>query len=210
MKSIHAVLILIILHVVGLLGLSSSFREYFLLLTPVNLAVSVILALKFHKRFDKSIILLLSLSFLTGMLTEMIGVQTGYLFGDYSYGTAMGPKVMGVPFFIGINWMILSYCAAEIVQKFMKPSIVRPIMGASLLLLFDYVMEPAAIQLGFWAWQGVEVPFLNYVSWFGIALFLQLFFEKYHKSSNNIVAMWLFVIQFIFFIGIQSNFKLNL
>ncbi|MFN4123048.1 MAG: carotenoid biosynthesis protein [Flavobacteriales bacterium] len=210
MKPIHAILILIILHTVGWLGLSSDFKDYFLILTPINLLISAILALKFQKKYDKSIILLLITSFTVGFITEVIGVQTSYLFGNYTYGTAMGPKIMGVPLMIGINWMILSYCAAEIVQRFMKPSIVRPIMGASLLLLLDYVLEPVAIKVGFWWWEGGDVPFYNYVCWFAIGFLLQLLFEKYHKPSNNIVAMWLFVIQFLFFICLQNNIHIKL
>lgn len=210
MKTFHAIGIIIILHLVGLLGLSSSYQSYFLMLTPVNLLISAFLVLKFQRKFEMSIIVLLVVSFLVGMATEIIGVKTGYLFGYYTYGSVMGPKVMEVPLMIGLNWMILSYCAAELVQRFMKPSIVRPIMGASLLLLLDYVLEPAAIKLGFWSWQGNTIPFYNYVCWFGIGLLLQWLFEKYHKGGNNIVAMWLFLVQFLFFIGIQSNFSLNL
>jgi uncharacterized membrane protein len=210
MKPFHAIGIIIILHLVGWLGLSSSYQSYFLMLTPVNLLISAFLVLKFQRKFEMPIIVLLVVSFLVGMATEIIGVKTGYLFGDYTYGSVMGPKVMEVPLMIGLNWMILSYCAAELVQRFMKPSIVRPIMGASLLLLLDYVLEPAAIKLGFWSWQGNTIPFYNYVCWFGIGLLLQWLFEKYHKGGNNMVAMWLFLIQFLFFIGIQSNFSLNL
>jgi uncharacterized membrane protein len=210
MKPFHAIGIIIILHLVGWLGFSSSYQSYFLMLTPVNLLISSFLVLKFQRKFEMPIIVLLVVSFLVGMATEIIGVKTGYLFGDYTYGSVMGPKVMEVPLMIGLNWMILSYCAAELVQRFMKPSIVRPIMGASLLLLLDYVLEPAAIKLGFWSWQGNTIPFYNYVCWFGIGLLLQWLFEKYHKGGNNMVAMWLFLIQFLFFIGIQSNFSLNL
>lgn len=210
MKPIHAIIILIILHAVGWLGLSSNFRDDFLSLTPINLLISSLLVLKFHKKYEFTFIILLAASFAVGMLTEIVGVQTGYLFGNYIYGTAMGPKIMGVPVMIGINWMILSYCVAEIVQRFMKPSFVRPIMGASLLLLLDYVLEPAAIKLGFWSWEGDKVPFYNYFCWFIIGLGLQLLFEKYHKPSNNIVAMWLFVIQFLFFISLQNNIDIKI
>lgn len=210
MKSWQAIAIILILHVVGWLGLSSSYASYFLLLTPVNLLISAFLALKFQPKFSTPLILLLLVSFLLGFFAEMLGVQTGYLFGNYSYGSAMGPKLWGVPLTIGLNWMILTYCSAEIVQKFMKPSIVRPIVGASLLLLFDYMLEPAAIKLGYWSWEGGTIPFFNYATWFAIGFILHLFYEKYHKGSNNHVAMWLFLIQILFFIGIQSNFKLDL
>ena len=34
---------------------------------------------------------------------------------------------------------------------------------------FDSLIEPVAIQAGWWAWEGVHVPWFNYASWWGIS-----------------------------------------
>ena len=54
------------------------------------------------ERFIKLFFLLIT-CFLVGMLSEIIGVKYGFIFGEYSYGNALGIKFMGVPLIIGIK-----------------------------------------------------------------------------------------------------------
>ena len=42
-----------------------------------------------------------------GFGVEVIGVETGLLFGDYEYGSGLGPKVLKVPMLMGVLWWIL-------------------------------------------------------------------------------------------------------
>ncbi|HAK11549.1 MAG TPA: hypothetical protein DCO78_05820, partial [Chitinophagaceae bacterium] len=56
------------------------------------------------------------LAFATGMITEMIGVNTGLLFGNYAYGEVMGAKLNGVPLLIGVNWFVVVFSAGTIMQ----------------------------------------------------------------------------------------------
>jgi len=56
-------------------------------------------------------------SFLVGMGVEMIGVNTGHLFGIYQYGVKMGAKFNGVPWLIGLNWFILMFCCGIVMTK---------------------------------------------------------------------------------------------
>ena len=50
----------------------------------------------------------LLLIFLIGMFSEFIGVNYGVIFGEYIYGNNLGFKLFGVPFLIGLNWVILT------------------------------------------------------------------------------------------------------
>jgi putative membrane protein len=52
----------------------------------------------------------LALTFLTGILVEIMGVNTGLLFGDYQYGAVLSPRIKQVPWVIGINWFLVIYC----------------------------------------------------------------------------------------------------
>ena len=58
------------------------------------------------------------LGFLTGMITEILGVQWGWIFGNYQYGDALGYKVLGVPLLIGVNWALLTIITGAIAQQF--------------------------------------------------------------------------------------------
>ena len=47
------------------------------------------------------------------MITESLGVNYGLIFGNYEYGNNLGFKFFGVPFLIGINWIILTAISAN-------------------------------------------------------------------------------------------------
>ena len=59
-------------------------------------------------------LLCIILIFWTGILVEFLGVNYGLLFGEYSYGKNLGPKLFGVPFLIGMNWVILTTISGSI------------------------------------------------------------------------------------------------
>ena len=88
--------ILIIFHLVGLIGFLY-FPEVFKKLSPVNLLLSTALILftskQAHIRFYANMIVISVL----GFFIEVIGVKTGFIFGSYHYGTAMGIKILAVP-----------------------------------------------------------------------------------------------------------------
>ena len=46
------------------------------------------------------------------------------------------------------------------------------ILTALLMVVFDFVMEPAAVKLRYWTWQDGIIPLQNYIAWFLVSLFL--------------------------------------
>ncbi len=113
-------------------------------------------------------VLVLLLSF----LIENAGVHTGLPFGVYAYSHVLQPQWLGVPLAIAFSWLMLLIGAARI-AAWAGGSRSRPLLVcavALLLTLFDAVMEPAAVRLGYWFWQGGTIPLQNYISWFAIAL----------------------------------------
>ena len=71
--------------------------------------------------------------------------------------------------------------------------------AALLILLFDWVMEPAAVKLGYWQWEQNTIPLYNYVCWILISALLLFLFRKLNVARQNIFAVHLFIIQFLFF-----------
>ena len=195
----QAGVILIILHLVGVIGILSSFSTYIIALTPVNLFISSLFVLIFHPKFDWKFLLFFTIAFLIGMSSEWIGVHTGYLFGNYKYGNVLGPSFDGIPYIIGFNWFMLSVCMGTF-SNYVKASVlVRSIIGAILMVLMDYIIEPVAIKLGFWTWFGASIPISNYISWFFVAFLIQWLYH-YQKNQNNPIATWLILSQVFFFI----------
>lgn len=134
-----------------------------------------------------------------GFLIELIGTQTGYLFGNYEYGEVLGWKLAGVSLIIGVNWYAIVLASASLV-RFLKMNIfLQAILAGLLCVGMDFIIEPVAINYGFWSWEGNEIPLFNYITWF---LFACLFSYLYLKNSaeTNKTAAWLYLIWILFFI----------
>jgi putative membrane protein len=200
-QGVFLIAILIIFHMVGLIGIMlPDFKELILSLSFLNLLLAFTVIILAENENKLLLISFLSIAFIIGISVELIGVHTGMLFGDYSYGANLGPKLWGVPLVIGINWGVLSITTASITQKINLPVYFKIIVNAFLLVLFDFVMEPVAMKSDFWSWKNDEIPLFNYVCWFFVALILQLIYHWIRKPKSNKVFNALFVIQLLFFI----------
>lgn len=213
-----ALFIALLFHVSGAIGiLFSTHKDWFIQNTPLNLCLMTVLLFYTQEQKNKWLYFFALIAFLTGMVTEIIGVNTGYLFGNYSYGIVMGYKVLGVPLLIGVQWFVTVFCCGIamhqlhhwIEKKYELQGIILSIKmqtlslifdGALLATLFDYIMEPVAIQLGFWQWQNNQIPLLNYICWFAISMILLLIFRWLPIHKHNHFALHLLIIQTLFFL----------
>jgi len=191
--------ILIVFHLVGVIGLLSPYKKEVLAITPYNILLSAILLFWFDTK-KKSKFWIFGLACVgLGLIAESIGVNTGYLFGDYHYGPVLGYKWKGVPLLIGLNWWTLSYVSAHFAQKAFPNSVWTGAFGAAIMVAWDYLIEPVAINLNFWKWHSAQVPIFNYICWFIIALPLQWMAQKWKIGQNNPLASWFLVSQVLFF-----------
>ncbi|EOR94646.1 hypothetical protein ADIARSV_2244 [Arcticibacter svalbardensis MN12-7] len=138
--------------------------------------------------------------YVAGFLIELVGTQTGLVFGSYFYGATLGIKVAGTPLMIGVNWILVIYSAGMLLSSLRIRNIyVFLVLGASMVTLLDYLIEPVAIQFDYWSWDPAVIPLQNYVVWFIFsALLLALFYKMDFKKQNS-AAVTYFVVQFVFF-----------
>jgi putative membrane protein len=196
----NIILVLVILHVVGLVGISiSQTRELVLSLSPINLFIAFVLLLVSEFKNKKSLLTFILIAFVIGFGSELVGVHTGILFGDYSYGANLGVKFMEVPLIIGINWAVLAITSASLTEKLTENLSIKVLVNTVLMVFFDFIMEPVAMKSDFWSWHNDEIPFYNYVCWFFVALLLQVIYLFFFKIKSNIVFKSLFIIQLVFF-----------
>src|SRR6056300_1401912 len=186
-------------HVSGLIGIIYSNASWFIKGTPVNLLLSFSLLL-LNTEWSKKMLFLVVLCFATGMLAEILGVQYGFIFGEYSYGKALGIKFMNVPLMIGINWCILIFITGFIAQFFLNKLWSRALLGTALMLTLDLVMEPVAPVLDFWTFTTGLASFHNYFGWAILAFPLQLIFHKAKVKMEGPFPFHLYILQFLFFI----------
>lgn len=194
-----------IIYLVGIIGISIPIHEDFVRLTPLNLLLSLGLVLFFHRRWQKSTVLVLFAIYLLTWLAEYIGVNTGLLFGNYAYGSVLGPKIGGTPLMIGINWVLLSYTVATFLTWIgvSKNCLLNSLLGALLLTGIDVLIEPVAMALDFWQWEGDTVPLQNYLGWFAVAFPVMFMYFFFGIAEKNKLALTLLILQLIFFSVLQ-------
>tara|TARA_B100001057_G_scaffold87778_1_gene83721 strand:- start:35 stop:688 length:654 start_codon:yes stop_codon:yes gene_type:complete len=185
-------------HISGILGILYGNSEWFISATPLNLSINFVLLLinsNGHKWFFPMVVL----GFLTGMITEILGVQWGWIFGDYQYGDALGLKVFGVPILIGVNWALLTIITGAIAQQFYQNFFMRTVIGVGLMIFLDLLIEPIAPVLDFWIFDRGVAPLQNYIGWTAVALFLQSNFHYFRVSVQGWFPHQLYLLQIIFF-----------
>jgi bisanhydrobacterioruberin hydratase len=191
----------IIFYAVGVLGIVIPFtRSIFIYLTPVALLISFVYILFYHKEgFDtKKKILFISI-FLVSYFIEVIGVKTGLIFGNYSYGKGLGLKFLETPLVIGINWLLLVYSTAAITEKFPLHIIVKILLSAFLMVIYDIIMEQVAPDLQMWDFEGGLVPVRNYLTWFILAFLFHSIIKLAGIKITNKLAALIFYCQLSFF-----------
>ncbi len=211
----------IFFHAIGFIGMFFS-PAFFSAATPFNLLLMFVLLLYTQRNINLSFIAFMAICFVVGIGVEIIGTSTGYLFGEYTYGKTLGPSIKNVPIVIGINWVIIIYCSGIAVHMLLEKlsakletmtgapspairyfSVISD--GAMLAVFFDWIMEPAAIKLGYWEWLGNgEIPTYNYLSWFLVSLGLVSVFTFLKFEKRNIFAVNLLMIMMMFFMLIRT------
>ena len=106
---------------------------------------------------------------------------------------------------IGINWLILVYSAGAYIQRLIPSNsassvLIKSLMGAAILTIIDFFIEPIAIKFDFWVLQAGEVPVQNYVAWFVTAFVFMLLFNKLNFNKSNPIAHILLIVQSLFFV----------
>ena len=193
-----SIAIIWLFHLSGILGILYGNSEWFISATPLNLSINFVLLLincNGHKLFYPMVIL----GFLTGMITEILGVQYGWIFGDYQYGDALGKKILGVPLLIGVNWALLTIITGAIAAQFYQNIFMRVVIGVGLMIFLDLLIEPIAPVLDFWVFDGGEAPLQNYFGWTLVALFLQTVFHSFRIAVQGWFSHQLYLLQIIFF-----------
>lgn len=196
----------------GALGLAfPATRSFFLFFTPFTLLFGAMHLLWFEENRTRRLFWASMLGvWLAGFAIEWAGVATGAIFGEYSYGTVLGPKLMGVPLVIGINWTILIYAAAWVAQSIGVSQWLRPFVGATIVTLTDVIIEPIAVYFEFWTWvlppfdALFVAPWQNYLAWWLFSLLVLTAFELVKFSSRNPVLLryWLFQLGFFLILNV--------
>jgi bisanhydrobacterioruberin hydratase len=191
------ILFLVVVYAAGIIGIH--FNDSFLKLSFVSLIIPFVL---FLIRLQPSLknIFLLVVVFIVTFLAEWIGVNYGWIFGEYIYGDSLGFKIGGVPLMIGVNWVLLSIVSRQALFGFLTNKYLVALISPIVMLIIDLILEPIAPELRFWNWSNINVPISNYRDWFIVALISQFVLLNFKKNDKMIFwsIMYLIILTLFF------------
>ncbi len=136
-----------------------------------------------------------------GFLAEVVGVHTGFPFGEYVYSSAFGPSVAGVPLAIACAWVVLLLFARDLAGRFARRRWAAVVVGAAMMTMFDLLVDPVATStLSYWKWRlpgpFFGVPLSNFAGWFGVSALLLAIAPPSRRNSRAVVVLGSSVILF--------------
>jgi putative membrane protein len=189
---------LILVYISGSIGFVVN-PPFFSPFTPYTLLLTCFVFLIHSPLADKKFIFaFFSVAFL-GFIIEVIGVNTGLIFGKYSYGNGLGIKLLEVPLIISINWAIVIFAGIRIVSSIFVNKIKVLILAALLVTGIDLLIEQVAPKLDFWQFEGGLPSLHNYLGWIGVTFFISYFFYPTIIKGNRSVSLIILILQIIFF-----------
>jgi len=192
----------IVFYTVGVIGMVFPYTfSLFLKLIPFALILSFVAVGIFHsKKIEWNTIICFVLIYIIAFTIEAIGVNTGKIFGYYTYGEGLGLKLFQTPLIIGINWIFLVYTSSSVVDKFKLSSFFKILFASVAMLIYDIVLEQIASKLDMWHWKDNFIPLQNYLAWFAIAVFFHSLIRIMKVRTENKLALLILSCQFLFFL----------
>lgn len=117
-----------------------------------------------------------------GFAIEAFGLATGFPFGRYEYGPALGPRLLNVPLVIPLAWTWMAWPTWLSAGAVARSAWGRVLLAGVGLAAWDLFLDPQMVAEGYWRWTapsltlpGVDdIPVVNYVGWLAVALLMMV------------------------------------
>lgn len=189
---------LILVYVSGSIGFVVN-PKFFSPFTPYTLLFTCFVFLIHQPISEKKYISAFFSIAILGYVIELIGINTGLLFGNYSYGNGLGLKLLDVPLIISINWAMLICAGIVTISKFFKNKFIIISVTALVVTFIDLIIEQVAHKLDFWQFEGGLPGLHNYLGWIGVVYFTSYIFYPAIIKGNFKVSLLVLILQIIFF-----------
>lgn len=186
------ILWIVLVHFFGILGVYF-FSDWFLPATPLVILSSAIIVLLRYERFRESRVVAFLLIAVVSFFVELYGVKMGNLFGVYTYGENLGPKVCGVPLIIGVNWAALIMVTQQLTTNYIgiEGRFLSSLSVATLMTAFDFLLEVLAPTFDFWSFTDLNyAPPQNFIAWFVVSFCFGLFSYSHFRNPNKTAALY--------------------
>ena len=207
MKNLTKILLILIWvnQLFGLFGILYIDFDLFLSLSPISLVTTFLVVMYSNIEFTYKSYGLVFIIIIVSMVSEIIGVNSGLLFGSYYYGENLGISVFGVPLVIGLNWVVLTIsCGNVSYYIFSKNKILSILLGSFLMLFLDVIMEQVSGDIDFWYFNDDNLIY-NYVCWFLLGLLNQYIYQNFLNKKCIILSINIYISFIIFFLVLNFN-----
>jgi putative membrane protein len=166
--------------------------------------------------WKRGLLILVSLGFYA-LLIESSAIHTGFPYGDFIYKDLLGEKVFGLtPWTVAFAWppiILLTYWFARVRHE-RNENFKIWFSTAFDAMLIDLVLDPAAVNLGFWNWREAGffygVPLVNFLGWLlscfvGAIILHALWGNKKVPESvaySGLAILWFWTIANVFMVQI--------
>lgn len=193
---------LVIFYTVGIVGFELPLTHpLFVKLTPLALILSVLVLLRYDNGWKNRKFGWFALFVFAGSyLIEVIGVNTGMIFGAYSYGEGLSVKLLGTPLMIGLNWILMVYLTSAVVSALRRNFAGQVLLPSVLMVAYDGIMEQVAHRMDMWQWAGGSIPLQNYLIWGIMAVAFHSVKNYTAIEIKNKMALPILLIQSVFFL----------
>ncbi len=165
-------------------------------------------------------VLLFVLVGVLALVIETSAIITGFPYGHFGYSDLLGYRLFGyTPWTVFLAWTPLVLAAYAIAARLAVSDwlwVARIVLVAVLLVIFDLVLDPGAVKIGFWRYEGggyyYGVPFSNFIGWLfsgaiaGLALEIFFAFKKpLLPAPAQMISSTFFIVSFWTFIAFFSG-----
>lgn len=124
---------------------------------------------------------------------EVLGTITHFPFGDYSYSSALGPALLGVPILIPMAWSMMAYPVLLAAQRLSSTAFGTAFIGGWLLASWDLFLDPQMVGEGYWVWNQIgwtlpgipDIPLQNFLGWLLSSIALMWLLDRMKRKVVN-------------------------
>lgn len=139
-------------------------------------------------------------------LLEVIGLESGNLFGIVEFNTSLGLLIIGIPIVLVFNWVLVILGAVTLMERF-SDSLWYRLAGVMMITTFyAFIVDQAAVVLSYWEWSSGFAPIQNYVVWALLGGIAAWIYDLLKLSNRKHIQVWIIMcLQLIFFLGLRFS-----